>query len=168
MVFSIVPPTVTIPTVVVLKTATLAVPVSGKKAFSIMMRTDPMCPTIGRSGPITGVPFVVTSSRIPIAVYPDEFGSWARRNSIHPYRRRWTYPDSHGNLGKQASNGQQYPSQQCFQATPQDTECTNVPRVSELTTGTWSYCASSASDAGVRTEGILARTLETRLASNHL
>lgn len=68
MVFSIVPATVTVPTVVVLKTAALAVPVPWKKALSIMTRADPVCSRVGRPGPIASVPLIVISHCVPVAV----------------------------------------------------------------------------------------------------
>jgi hypothetical protein len=68
---------VVIPVVVVLEPAAVSVPIAGKESLAIMMRRYPASAQVGRPGPITGMPLVVSSGRIPIALHPYEIRSRA-------------------------------------------------------------------------------------------
>jgi len=70
VVFPVIAVAIPIPTMVVLDPAMPAVPISGKIALPIVMRSYPVCPAIGRTRPIAGVPFVVTADGIPITFHP--------------------------------------------------------------------------------------------------
>ena len=58
--------------VVVLNPTVRSVPETWKVALSVMVRRNPASTFIWWLGPITGVPFIVVSDRIPIAFDPYE------------------------------------------------------------------------------------------------
>lgn len=62
---------VVIPMVVVLKAAAVAVPVAVVIPAAFVTRTDPARASVGRQRPITAMPAIVMSVRIPIAINPD-------------------------------------------------------------------------------------------------
>ena len=66
-----------IPAMVVGDSATLAIPVAFKEALSIMMRFHPACAGERRTGPISGVPFIVVGYRVPVATHPNIIGAGA-------------------------------------------------------------------------------------------
>ena len=90
---------VTVPVMVVLNSAAVSVPVTREISLSIMMRNDPASALIRRPRPIARVPFVMVSNRIPVTLYPDEFGAWPHRYyRNHTGGRRSADPDSDGDL----------------------------------------------------------------------
>jgi hypothetical protein len=68
-----------VPMMIVFTPAMVAVPVSFEKTLSIMVRLDPNCPCVGRTGPVPGVPPVVISHRKPVTLYPNKFRAWTWR-----------------------------------------------------------------------------------------
>jgi hypothetical protein len=60
---------VLVPLVIVINMAAISVPVPGVKLLSIVVRSDPSSPLIWRPCPITVMPLIVISDRVPIAVY---------------------------------------------------------------------------------------------------
>lgn len=60
---------VLVPMVIVVNMPAISVPIPCIKLLSIMVRYIPTSPLIGRSCPITVMPFVVISDWIPITVY---------------------------------------------------------------------------------------------------
>src|SRR4051794_480570 len=94
----VVPP---IPMVVVLPVSRIAVPIPGEVAASLVSRGDPAGRMVRRAGPITGVPLIVVSPRIPVALDPDKPWAGMRwQNPNYAQRRRCTDLDSYGNLGE--------------------------------------------------------------------
>jgi hypothetical protein len=84
-----VPVLVPIPMVIVLKTATIPIPIPYKILTTVMMRCNPARAHVRRPCPVSLVPFVVPSYRIPIALDPDEIRARGRRkNSNHTGSRR--------------------------------------------------------------------------------
>ena len=80
---------VSIPMVVMLKTAAIPIPKPYKVLSAVMMRRNPTGAHIRWLCPVTLVPFVVPSYRIPIALDPDEIRARGRRkNANHTGRRR--------------------------------------------------------------------------------
>lgn len=77
-----------IPAVVVLEAPARRIPVPGKIPLAVMMRPNPNGAFEGRTGPITLVPPVTVSNRIPITLYPHETGTWSVRLDEH-HGRRW-------------------------------------------------------------------------------
>jgi len=71
-----VPVLVPIPMVIVLKTATIPIPKPYKKLSPVMMRRNPTSAPVRRPSPVTLVPFVVPSYRIPIPLHPQELRIW--------------------------------------------------------------------------------------------
>jgi hypothetical protein len=84
-----VPVLFSIPMVIVLKTAMIPIPIPYKKLSTVMMRCNPASAQIRRPSPVTLVPFIMSSHRIPIAFDPHEIrarGRW--KNANHVRRRR--------------------------------------------------------------------------------
>ena len=89
---------------VVLAAAVLAVPIALKESLSVMMGRHPMCSRIGRPAPISVVPSISVSNRIPVAIDPRITGAGTGgNNSYDPRRRRRSNPHSDRNLGKNRS-----------------------------------------------------------------
>jgi len=108
---------VMIPSVVVLKAAAVAVPIAGKVAFPVVVRRYPARAGVGRTRPIAGMPFVVPSHRVPIALDPYKIRPWRSRNHGHyARRRRRSDLDPYGNLRvrRQRAGEQKRANQQQF------------------------------------------------------
>ena len=91
-----VPVPVSIPMVIVLKTAMIAFPIPYKKLSTVMMRCNPTSAHIRRPSPVTLVPFIMPSNRIPIAIDPDEIrarGRWKNANHAGRWRRPYIDPN---------------------------------------------------------------------------
>ena len=90
-----------VPVVVMFKPASVPLPVTLVISFSIMMRRHPPCAVVGWSSPITVVPLVMPSDRIPITVYPYVLRAWSwRLNTDHTGWRRRANLDSNRDLSK--------------------------------------------------------------------
>src|SRR4051812_37912783 len=75
------------------------VPVTLKELTSIMMRCDPASGRVRRSSPVTLMPLVFVSHRIPITVDPNVVGArTAGHDSNDAGRRGRTNSDSHRDL----------------------------------------------------------------------
>ena len=81
---------IVVPTMIVLDPASGSGPVTCKKPLPVVMRSNPMRSLIGRSSPVTLMPFVVISNRIPVAFDPCKrrVGLGWRRNINPRWRRR--------------------------------------------------------------------------------
>jgi len=79
---------VSIPMVIVLKTAAIPIPKPYKVLSAVMMRRNPTGAHIRWLCPVTLVPFVVPSYRIPIALDPNEFRTRCRRKNANCARSR--------------------------------------------------------------------------------
>jgi hypothetical protein len=78
---------VVIPTMVVLHAAAFTLPISGEIAPSVISGRNPSRGRIRHAGPITAVPLIVVSNRIPITVDPIEIRAGAdRTRTNHPQR----------------------------------------------------------------------------------
>jgi hypothetical protein len=89
-----------VPTVVMIEAAVVSVPITGIILAAIVPRPNPAGSFIRRARPITFVPSVVVSDRIPITVDPNETVARRPRNHTHDaWRRRRPDADSNGNLG---------------------------------------------------------------------
>jgi hypothetical protein len=100
---------IVVPTMVVLDAAAITVPVAMIEALPIMARSYPASGGIYRAAPISGMPLITVPYGIPVAVYPDEFGTGTRReNANHSRWRWWADSDSNGNLGEHKSAGQEH------------------------------------------------------------
>jgi hypothetical protein len=89
-----------VPTVVMIETAVVSVPVADVILAAFVSRPNPARSCIRRTRPIAIMPFIVVSDRIPIAVDPNEIGARGARNDTHDARRRRRADtDSNGNLG---------------------------------------------------------------------
>jgi hypothetical protein len=100
VVLAIVAIAVAVPVVIVIKPSMRAIPIAGKELVAIVPRSDPSCAFIGRPRPISVVPPVMTSNGIPIAVNPEEAGSWGYGPHPHHSRRgRRADSDTNGNFG---------------------------------------------------------------------
>ena len=73
MIATVIAVMVVIPFVIVLDTAVRAFPVTVVEPFSIMARADPAGTLVRRTAPITFVPTIVASGRIPVAANPCKF-----------------------------------------------------------------------------------------------
>jgi hypothetical protein len=99
--------TVVVPMMIVGTPAVIAFPVAFKKALSIVVRRHPIRAGIWRTGPITVMPFVMPSDRIPVALDPHKTGAgdwWPNTNDAWGRRR----PNGHTNgyLGEKRASGE--------------------------------------------------------------
>ena len=84
-----------VPVVIVVKSAMVSVPVAREELLAVMVRSHPPSALVWGPRPITSMPLVVRSVRIPITVYPNEVRAWtARLNANHPGLRRRANSDS--------------------------------------------------------------------------
>jgi hypothetical protein len=74
-----IPVVVAVPAVIMSYPAAISLPVTLKELVSIVMRCHPASPKVRWSSPITFMPPVTPSHRIPITIYPDELGAWPWR-----------------------------------------------------------------------------------------
>src|SRR5579864_6719264 len=81
--------TVAVPMMVVFAPSAVAVPVPFKEALSVVAGPNPACAGIGRASPVSGMPSVTVTHRIPVTFHPDEFRAWAWRKHSNHSRRRW-------------------------------------------------------------------------------
>ena len=84
-----VPVTIFVPPMIVLNPAAISVPVADKETLSVVMRCHPIGSFIRRSSPVTRVPSVALSHRIPIAFHPYELRPRGRRLDTNHAGRRW-------------------------------------------------------------------------------
>lgn len=107
---------VPVPVVVMVKAAMIAFPVTLKELLSVVVRPHPSSTLIWWSRPVTFMPFVVPSDRIPITVYPHRLWAWTwRQNTNHMGARRGADSDSQGNLSMRCRySGQQHGGQQRY------------------------------------------------------
>ena len=82
---------VAIPVMVVIEAAMRTIPVAGVEPAAFMARTDPMRAGVRWTSPISFMPNVTAACGIPVALYPNEFGTRANRDDVVP--RRWWRPD---------------------------------------------------------------------------
>jgi hypothetical protein len=100
--------------VIVVHPTVVSIPVTSKELLSVMMRLYPTSALVWGTAPITGMPSILPSRRVPIAVYPNEIGSWSLRlNSNHAGSGWWADSDSNGNLCRECRPcGQQHCNKQ--------------------------------------------------------
>jgi hypothetical protein len=89
-----------IPVMVVVDVAASAVPVARIEATAFMARSNPARSSIGRASPITFMPAIVATDRVPVAANPHEIGCGLRRHDDHG-ARGWRRADLNAdrNLG---------------------------------------------------------------------
>src|SRR5215469_15568546 len=87
---------VVVPAMVVVDAAPLTRPIAGEESLAVMMRRDPMCSLIRRPRPVTLVPFIVISYRIPVAPHPDKLRRRLRWQRVN-HARWWRRSDQHSN-----------------------------------------------------------------------
>ena len=83
-----------VPVMIVLDPAAVALPVAFKEAAPVIAGPDPVGAGIRWASPVSAMPFVVVSHRIPVAFDPKVIrprGSWP---GVNDARRRWR-PNSH-------------------------------------------------------------------------
>jgi len=99
---------VVVPTVIMFNPAVFSLPVTVKESLSVVMRPHPASPWVRRPSPITFMPAIMPSDRIPVALYPHELGSGGRRqNSNHADRRRRPDGDPNRDLSAEYRQGKQ-------------------------------------------------------------
>jgi hypothetical protein len=105
------------PGVIAVYAAVLSFPIALKEPLSIVTGHDPVSSDVRRPSPITIVPFVVVSNRVPIALDPEKVGPGACRAEVNDTRRRrGTNSDSNRHLrecrqGEKQSRSEQACSQ---------------------------------------------------------
>ena len=103
------PVVLAIPEMVVFHPTMLAIPVSGKVASPFVAGKNPSRAEVRDARPITDVPLVMISNRVPIAFDPREVGAGADRAYAEHTGRRWrSNSDSDGYLSDAGSNGQEH------------------------------------------------------------
>ena len=78
-----------VPAVVMFKPAAISLPVTVKEPLSIMMRSHPPSPAVRWPSPITLMPLVMPSHRIPVTIYPCVFRAWSCRQNTDHTGPRW-------------------------------------------------------------------------------
>lgn len=102
---------IVIPVMVVLYATAGAVPISGEIAAAFIARNDPSGAGIWHARPISGVPGVAMSDRVPVAFYPREIGAGTHRaNPKYAWRRRSAYRNSDGDLREAGSAQEEHES----------------------------------------------------------
>jgi len=86
--------------IIVVALNSTSLPVACKIPLAIMVRRNPNGSCIRRPSPVTLMPFVMVSDRIPIAFHPDKIWFWLRGMNVHDrWRWRWRSDlDSNRNL----------------------------------------------------------------------
>jgi hypothetical protein len=89
-----------IPMMVVVKVAARAVPIAGIETAAIVARSNPTSASVRGTAPITFVPAIVSTHRIPIAFDPHEIGRRLRGHDDDGSRGWWRADlNANGNLG---------------------------------------------------------------------
>ena len=84
----IVPVVVSVPVVVMFTPTSTAFPVTCIEPLSIVIRLHPSSLYVRWPSPITFMPLVMLSPRIPIPGYPYKLGAWGWRQNVDHIRRR--------------------------------------------------------------------------------
>lgn len=91
---------VTIPVVVVFKTAVISFPVTHEVSFAVVARCNPTSSLVGWLSPIASMPLIMISHGVPITLHPHELRTRPfRQNPNHPDGRWRPNGNSNGNLG---------------------------------------------------------------------
>jgi len=99
---------VVVPNVIMFKPAVFSLPVTAIELPPIVMRHHPASTRVRRPSPITFMPAIVPSDRIPVTLDPQELGSGGRRqNSNHAGRRRRPDGDPDRDLSAEYRQGKQ-------------------------------------------------------------
>lgn len=101
-------PVLTIPTMIVLDPAMLAIPISSEEPAAFVSGSNPVRPAVRYPSPIPVMPFIAVPDRVPVSVYPEKPRPWADR--AHAQYTRWRRRpncDSKRNLGGAIGRGQQ-------------------------------------------------------------
>jgi hypothetical protein len=97
---------IAIPTMIVFEASARSFPVAVVISTAFMARCYPPGSLIGRATPISVMPSILMSDRIPVTVYPVITGTWGYGSDANHARRRWR-TNSYRNLADHASCGQQ-------------------------------------------------------------
>jgi hypothetical protein len=112
----VIPVAIMIPVVIVLDTAAVSFPIASIVLAALIARRHPVRAVIRRASPITVVPFVMVSYRIPVTIDPCIIRAWTRRNDAdNRSRRRRADSDSKRNLsaGRRRNTNQQRKNERC-------------------------------------------------------
>src|SRR5579883_467405 len=100
---------VAVPAVVVLAPSVVAIPVTREVPAALITRSNPPRAAINRQRPITGVPLVVISHWIPVALHPNVVRAGAGGQNLD-HARRWRrtdlYPDRNLPVGRSCDKHQ--------------------------------------------------------------
>jgi hypothetical protein len=108
MVAILVPALVPIPMVIVVKSASISVPVPCIELATVVVRLHPSGTLVGWLRPVTFMPPVMPSYRVPVAVYPGELRAWALwHNANHAGTWRRANSDSKGDLSARSRRASQ-------------------------------------------------------------
>lgn len=90
---------VVVPAMIMLEPSAVPLPVTIIEPLSVVMGRNPASPRVRWPSPITLMPAIVTSLRVPVTLDPHELRAGGRRqNSNYACRRRWTNSDSNRHL----------------------------------------------------------------------
>jgi len=98
---------VTIPVVVVLNPPAIALPVASVVLAALVSWAYPTCSAIWRASPISPMPLVMVSCRIPVAIDPYEVWPRSHRGYTNNRRRRRADPHSYRDLGSRWKRARQ-------------------------------------------------------------
>jgi len=87
--FTKIPVAVAVPVMVVFTPATVTLPVPRKETLTVMVGSNPTRARIYRTTPVSGMPPVVVSHRIPVSFDPYEFRARTWRENPNHTRWRW-------------------------------------------------------------------------------
>ena len=101
-----IPIAISIPMVIVIAPTGVAGPIPGEVAATFITRGDPPGVGVHGAGPVTGMPLVVVSRRIPVALHPVKLRTGSRRKNPDNTRgRRRADLDSDRNLREGRCSG---------------------------------------------------------------
>src|ERR1700747_2641599 len=78
-----------IPVMVVVDVAARAIPIARIEATAFMARSNPARSSVGRASPVTFMPAIVASDRVPVAANPHKVGGGLRGHYDHGARGGW-------------------------------------------------------------------------------
>jgi len=102
-----VPASVVVPAVIMFKPAVFSLPITAIELPPIVMRHHPASTRVRRPSPITLMPAIMPSDRIPVALDPQELGSGGRRQNSNPAGRRRPDGDPDRDLSAEYRQGKQ-------------------------------------------------------------
>jgi hypothetical protein len=96
------------PGVIIVDPTAFSFPAAVEEALPVVLRGHPARSWVRGASPITFMPMILVSDRVPVTLYPHEIGLWTRRTrGNHAGRWRWTNSDSNRDPNSEYRQGKQ-------------------------------------------------------------